>query len=95
MMAHPPISSYDMKLQCYVREISYCSETGTGMLVTYADTCPDMSACIQMFEELMPTVAEIWVSHWISGVTVMNTVYRRLDGKWRVFVPKFRSGKRR
>ncbi len=80
------MQTYDQALGCSVREISICPETGIGVLSTYGDGNPDMSACIERFEELDREIEEILVVNWFEDETLPNEVFRRADGDWQAFV---------
>lgn len=78
--------TYDAALGCFVREISICHDTGVGLLSTFGDSNPDMSACIDRFEELDPEIEGIQVINWLGNEAVPDGCFRRVDGEWRSFV---------
>ncbi|WP_170773940.1 hypothetical protein [Ruegeria lacuscaerulensis] len=77
--------TYDAELMCFVREIDVCLKTGIGVLITYADSGPDMAACIDRFEKMSPGIAQIVVINWSDGKPVPDMCYRRIDGVWHAF----------
>ncbi len=80
------MQTYDAELDCFVSDIRICPDTGVGVLSTFGDRSPDMSACIERFEELDRELEEIQVVNWFGDQAVLDGCFLRVDGCWQAFV---------